>query len=60
MSVFALVVEPIGTLFDNITNPVKRFDIIDQSRTVKDAFFSDKGWAVTRQAAFALDRLDHG
>ena len=59
MTVLALIVEPIRPLLDDVADPEKGLDIVDQGWSAEETYLSDIGRPVTRVTAFTLNRLDH-
>ena len=59
MPVPALVVEPVGTVGEDVADPVQSLDIVDQCRASEDADLGNIRRTVAGEAALALDGFDH-
>ena len=51
--------EPLRSLLDDVAHPVEGLDVVDQGRPAEQADLSGIGRPVPRQAALALDALEH-
>src|SRR5260370_27424610 len=51
--------EPGGALFHDVADPEQRLDVLLQRWPSEQADLGDVGRTMARQAALALDRLDH-
>src|SRR6185436_16884862 len=51
--------EPGGALLDDVAHPVHRLDVLLERRAAEQSDLRNVRRAVARQAALALDRLDH-
>ena len=52
-------VDPLRALLDDVADPVERLDVLLERRAAEQADLRDIRRAMARQAALALDRLDH-
>src|SRR5476651_215716 len=59
-AVAALALPPFGSAFDQLADPVQRLDIVDERGPAEDSDLEWQWRAMARQAALALDTLDHG
>ena len=50
MPVPALVIEPVGTVGEDVADPVQSLDIVDQCRASEDADLGNIGRTVAREA----------
>src|SRR6185312_4384905 len=55
----ALAREPVRPLLDDVAHPIERLDIVDEGRPSEQADLRGIGRLVARQAALALDALEH-
>src|SRR5208282_556243 len=58
-SVTALAGEPGRTLLHDVTNPVKRLDVVNERGAAEETHLGRIGRLVARQPAFALEALEH-